>query len=78
MMNKSYLCQNSDRIEIIAIKSLNFDAEIRAFFEAFRGQKADRAKKRADWGIRPKYSDRVYNRINLKQFAIIKHTQVFI
>ena len=39
--------------EIIATQPLNFVTEIRAFFEAFCGENADEAKKRADWKTRP-------------------------
>lgn len=39
MMNKSCFCQNPDKKEIIVTKLQNFDAEILAFFEAFRAEK---------------------------------------
>ena len=45
MMNKSCFCQNPDKVEIFVIKPQNFDAEIRAYFEAFCGENADEAKK---------------------------------
>ena len=43
-MNKSCFCQNPDKKEIITTKPQNFDAEIRAFFEAFRAENTDGQK----------------------------------
>ena len=57
MMNKSCFCQNPDKAEIIVLKPQNFDAEIRAYFEAFCGENADEAKKTGGFSNPPEFKE---------------------